>query len=248
MNFTGSTFKTNFDNSNGFGKTGNYTAMPPMTSLSNAMPPMTSLSYGAENKHLPNYTGPQQVYPPYGYSPNPVYAPSPCGTYTDFRPKPQVITHDPIYDKMRATDNSNTSRMADMHYHLNHNQQTSYDKDATIRNQARVMEELNHRIMELEEKLVFTNSLEKELLDLRLRHEKEMTENSNIIERLKISLNDAARYRPSLDQKPYYDARTVDILTGGPPKTEIIYKTDPYLQEQLDMYKRHNIQVLEENA
>lgn len=252
MNLTGSTFNSNFGNVDPLGRTGGYTAIPPMTTL----------SYGVENKPLNTLSGPQVAYQPHTYKQNTAYTPATgtyhtntpyiptTGMYKDFRPRPEIHSHEMNYGTMRSADHFHSiqkGRMTDMEHHSNVNQQAIFDKDATIRNQAKLIDEMTHRVRELEEKLIFSNTLEKELTDIRIRHEREMTENANIIDRLKRSLDDAARHRPSLDERPYYDARTVDILTGGPPKTEIIYKTDPYIEEQLEMYKRHNIQVLEEN-
>lgn len=57
-----------------------------------------------------------------------------------------------------------------------------------------------------------TRILEKELDMYRLKYEKDMSENREIIDRLRRSLDDAARYRPAIDDRHYYDKQTVDQL------------------------------------
>jgi FtsZ-binding cell division protein ZapB len=108
-------------------------------------------------------------------------------------------------------------------------------------------EELRKKVILLERDVERTYVLQRELDHLRSRYEKDMIDNKLIIERLKASVDDSLRYRPPVDDRHMYDKHTVDILAGGPPKTEVIIRNDPGLLDKCDLLTRHCHSMKEEN-
>lgn len=108
-------------------------------------------------------------------------------------------------------------------------------------------EELRKKVIGLERDVERTYVLQRELDHLRSRYEKDMIDNKLIIERLKASVDDSLRYRPPVDDRHMYDKHTVDILAGGPPKTEVIIRNDPGLIDKCDTLTRQCHSISEEN-